>query len=81
MSRLLNAPFLLLVHTYRLLVSPLKPRTCRFHPTCSQYALEALRLHPLPRALGLIVRRVSRCHPWGGSGEDPVPRPEDRGET
>lgn len=70
---LLKAPLVALVWLYRTLISPWKPRTCRFHPSCSAYAAEALRTHPLPRAVALIVRRLLRCHPWGGSGEDPVP--------
>ena len=79
----LASPFLLLIHTYRLLVSPVLHALtgvlgggCRFQPTCSQYALDALRLHPLPKALGLILWRLLRCNPWGGSGHDPVPPPD-----
>jgi len=79
----LASPFLLLIHAYRLLISPVLHALtgplgggCRFHPTCSQYALDALRLHPLPKALCLIVWRILRCNPWGGSGEDPVPFPK-----
>ena len=83
LRKVLAAPFRLLIQLYRLLLSPaihaIVPGTgCRFHPTCSRYALEALRLHPLHRALWLICRRVSRCHPWGGQGEDPVPPPQGR---
>lgn len=74
--RLINAIPLVFVLGYRYLISPLKPRTCRFDPTCSQYAVEALRIHPLPRAIRLIVKRVGRCHPLGGSGYDPVPPPD-----
>ena len=62
-----------LIQCYRLFISPLLGPRCRFYPTCSQYALEALELHPLPRATWLISRRLARCHPWGGSGYDPVP--------
>lgn len=63
------------VHFYRAAISPWLPPACRFYPTCSEYALEALRVHPTPRALFLIVRRLGRCHPWGGCGFDPVPTP------
>jgi putative membrane protein insertion efficiency factor len=66
-------PFLLAVKFYQLCISPLKPPSCRFEPTCSQYALEALRKHGLIKGLYLSVRRVLRCHPWGGHGYDPVP--------
>jgi len=62
------------VHLYRLLVSPLKPATCRFRPTCSAYFLEAVRRRgPLVGPL-LGILRLLRCHPFGGSGHDPVPR-------
>ena len=67
--KLLCAPILF----YRQYVSPLTPPACRFTPTCSQYALEALRKHGPLRGLWLAVRRLLRCHPWGGSGYDPVP--------
>lgn len=81
--RILAAPFWLLIQIYRWLISPvihaLVPGSgCRFQPTCSRYALEALRVHPLPKALWLIVHRVSRCHPWGDSGPDPVPPPKSK---
>lgn len=62
-----------LVIAYRLLISPLLGPRCRFHPSCSAYALEALARHRLPRALWLIVRRLARCHPLNPGGIDPVP--------
>lgn len=65
-------PFVALVRFYQLCISPLTPAACRFTPTCSQYALEALRKHGLIKGLWLTVRRLARCHPWGGSGYDPV---------
>ncbi|MBK8977576.1 MAG: membrane protein insertion efficiency factor YidD [Planctomycetes bacterium] len=58
---------------YRRLLSPLKPPTCRFRPTCSAYALQALRVHGPVRGLWLALRRVARCHPFTEPGEDPVP--------
>lgn len=58
---------------YRGAISPLLPRSCRFTPTCSQYAIEALRRHGPFKGLWLTVKRIVRCHPWGGSGYDPVP--------
>ncbi len=58
---------------YRRAVSPLLPRTCRFEPTCSAYALEAVRTHGGLRGTALAVRRIARCHPWGDGGLDPVP--------
>lgn len=67
------APFIFLIRFYQLCISPHKPPTCRFTPTCSQYALEAFRKHGPLKGLYLTVRRLLRCHPWGGSGYDPVP--------
>ena len=58
---------------YRLLVSPVLPRACRFVPTCSEYASEAIRKHGMLKGSVLAVRRLLRCHPLGGSGLDPVP--------
>ena len=58
---------------YQWCISPFTPAACRFTPTCSQYALEAFRKHGPFKGLYLSVRRILRCHPWGGSGYDPVP--------
>ncbi len=58
---------------YRGAISPLFPPACRYTPTCSQYALEALRKHGAFKGMRLTLRRILRCHPWGGSGYDPVP--------
>lgn len=69
MARLLALP----VRAYRLVLSPWIAPSCRFHPTCSAYALEALRRHGALRGGWLTLRRVARCHPWGGSGIDRVP--------
>jgi putative membrane protein insertion efficiency factor len=62
-----------LVWLYRKLLSPLLGANCRFEPTCSAYAEEALRTHGGLRGGWLSLRRICRCHPWGGSGYDPVP--------
>jgi putative membrane protein insertion efficiency factor len=66
---------------YRRFVSPLLLPTCRFTPSCSQYAEEALRAHGSLRGLALVVRRLARCHPFGGAGHDPVPAPPVRKEA
>lgn len=58
---------------YRLILSPYLGHSCRFQPTCSAYAIEALQTHGPFRGLWLTLRRVVRCNPWGGSGYDPVP--------
>lgn len=73
LAHLLAAP----VRLYRLVLSPLLGRNCRFEPTCSQYALDALRAHGARRGGWLALRRIVRCHPWGGSGFDPVPPRRD----
>lgn len=65
--------FALPVRAYRLIGSPWVGRGCRFHPTCSAYALEALERHGALRGGWLTLRRLARCHPWGGSGIDNVP--------
>ena len=72
-TQLLTYPFILLVRFYQVAISPLKPPTCRFNPTCSTYALEALKKYGLLKGGRLALRRIMRCHPWGGSGYDPVP--------
>ncbi|MBN2752709.1 MAG: membrane protein insertion efficiency factor YidD [Rhodospirillaceae bacterium] len=63
------------IHVYRLGISPLIGPRCRFQPTCSAYALEALEKHGPIRGLWLTIRRLARCHPFGGFGYDPVPEP------
>ena len=61
------------VRLYQWFISPLLPPSCRYEPTCSAYAIEALQRHGLIRGAYLTTRRLLRCHPWGGSGFDPVP--------
>jgi uncharacterized protein len=61
------------VRGYRLLFSPWVGHNCRYQPTCSAYALEALSRHGALKGCWLTLRRIGRCHPWGGSGFDPVP--------
>jgi len=61
------------IHAYRLVVSPLLGPSCRFEPSCSSYALQALEQHGPARGLWLSFRRVLRCHPLGAAGYDPVP--------
>ncbi len=66
-------PLLLLVKAYQYLISPLTPSSCRFHPTCSEYAIQALKKHGPVKGLILSIKRILKCHPWGSSGYDPVP--------
>ena len=64
---------LLLLRFYQRVLSPYWPGTCRYTPTCSHYAHEAIERHGLARGGALALRRLARCHPWGGVGYDPVP--------
>jgi len=66
--------FIRLISIYQRLISPLVGPCCRFHPTCSEYAKEALESHGLVMGIWLTMKRLSKCHPLGGSGFDPVPR-------
>ena len=68
-ARLLVIP----IRTYKRWLSPLLPQACRFLPTCSVYAVEALETHGAVKGSWLAARRICRCHPWGGHGYDPVP--------
>ena len=72
-AKIITFPFILLIKLYQLLVSPLFPSSCRYTPTCSHYTLEALKKYGLFKGGWLGIKRISRCHPWGGSGYDPVP--------
>jgi putative membrane protein insertion efficiency factor len=69
----MRAFLLVLIRGYQLLVSPLLGPRCRFHPSCSQYALEAIRVHGTARGVWLALRRLLRCHPFHPGGYDPVP--------
>ena len=70
---LLSAVLIAPIRFYRNVISPMTPPSCRFTPTCSQYAIEAIQKHGPFKGLMLALRRLLRCHPWGGSGYDPVP--------
>jgi uncharacterized protein len=71
----------LLVRGYQVLISPLLPPSCRFYPSCSAYALEAVQVHGALRGSWLAVRRLSRCHPFHAGGLDPVPPARSRGSA
>ena len=70
-----------LIRAYQLAISPLLGPRCRFLPTCSDYAAQALERHGLVRGMWLAVRRIARCHPFGGSGLDPVPEKSEPGSS
>jgi len=71
--KIIALPFILIIKLYQLVISPLFPSSCRYIPTCSHYAEEALNKYGLIKGGWLSVRRILRCHPWGSSGFDPVP--------
>ncbi len=71
-KNVVNFPFLLLVKLYKYLLSPLLPNACRYTPTCSTYAEQAIRKYGPIKGTWLAIKRISTCHPWGGSGYDPL---------
>lgn len=71
--RLLGFLMRAMIRAYQLLLAPVLPPSCRYYPSCSHYAEEAIATHGPARGALLAVRRLLRCHPWGGSGYDPVP--------
>jgi putative membrane protein insertion efficiency factor len=71
--RILSLPFMLLIRIYQLIISPVLGPKCRFTPTCSNYMLDALKKYGPFKGGWLGVKRIARCHPWGGHGYDPVP--------
>ncbi len=72
-GRLLGVAMRATIRAYQLLIAPILPPSCRYYPSCSHYAAEAIAAHGPGRGTMLTVRRLLRCHPWGGSGYDPVP--------
>ena len=72
-SRAASKVLLLPIYFYRASISPMLPASCRYTPTCSAYAIEAIQKHGPAKGLWLAIRRILRCHPWGGRGYDPVP--------
>ncbi len=73
MNKILSYILLGLVHFYKNAISPLTPPSCRYTPTCSEYAIQAIKKYGAIKGFWLALKRISRCHPWGGSGYDPVP--------
>jgi len=78
LKNILIFPFVLLVRFYQVAISPYTPSSCRYEPTCSQYTIEALRKRGLITGLWLSLKRMFTCHPWGGSGYDPVPNKNNK---
>ncbi|MFY0607721.1 MAG: membrane protein insertion efficiency factor YidD [Cyclobacteriaceae bacterium] len=73
MKNAIRKLFILPVLFYQYSISPLFPSTCRYSPTCSHYAKEAIMKHGVMKGVILAAKRIGKCHPWGGSGYDPVP--------
>jgi uncharacterized protein len=71
--KLLALPFITLIKLYQWIISPWLGPSCRYTPTCSQYGIVAFKKYGLIKGFWLTLKRISRCHPWGGHGYDPVP--------
>jgi len=79
-KKIIQFPFIALVRFYQLVISPLTPASCRYNPTCSQYTIEAIKEWGILKGGWLSIKRISSCHPWGGSGDDPVPKKNETKE-
>ena len=73
-NKILIYPFIFTIKIYQFIFSPLIGKNCRYLPTCSEYAIESLKLHGLLRGLFFAIRRILNCHPFGGHGFDPIPK-------
>lgn len=73
LGKLISKLFILLIRFYQLSISPMLGQNCRYDPTCSQYAIDALKKYGVLKGGWLGIKRISSCHPWGGHGHDPVP--------
>lgn len=78
---ILGAPIIVLVKIYQWIISPLYPATCRYTPTCSTYMIQAVRTWGPIKGTWLGLKRIASCHPWGGSGHDPVPERKSKKES
>ena len=73
MKKVIVFPFLAIIKFYQNFISPLLPSTCRYTPTCSEYAKQSLVKHGLIKGSFISIKRIIKCNPWGGNGYDPVP--------
>ena len=73
LNKIVILPLIIVIRAYQLLISPMLGSNCRFAPTCSEYAMESLKSHGLIKGLFLTIKRIGKCHPWGGHGYDPIP--------
>ena len=76
-NKYISFPFILMIRLYQLFISPLLGQNCRYLPTCSEYSVKSLKEHGLIRGSILSIKRISKCHPWGSHGFDPVPKKTD----
>jgi len=74
MNKIFIFPFIVIIKFYQTLISPLLGSNCRFQPTCSEYCMDSLKMWGFFKGLYLSLRRIMKCHPWGGKGYDPVPK-------
>ncbi|MFN3316082.1 MAG: membrane protein insertion efficiency factor YidD [Raineya sp.] len=81
MLRLVKICLIGIVRFYQVAISPYFPPTCRYSPTCSEYMIQALQEHGIIKGLYLGTKRLLNCHPWGGSGYDPVPKKEEHNKN
>lgn len=77
----MNKLLVWILRAYQLMLSPMLGQNCRFYPSCSNYAIEAIRTHGAARGSYLAARRVCRCHPWNEGGADPVPPPHEKNSS
>jgi putative membrane protein insertion efficiency factor len=70
---IISFPLILIVRIYQWIISPLLPPVCRYEPTCSHYMIESIQIWGPLKGSYLGIKRIMRCHPWGGNGHDPVP--------
>jgi len=71
-NKILIYPFIFIIKIYQFIISPLIGQNCRYLPTCSEYAVESLKMHGLFRGSLIAIRRIFKCHPFGGHGFDPI---------
>ena len=76
-NKYISFPLILMIRLYQLFISPLLGQNCRYLPTCSEYSVKSLKEYSLFRGSILSIKRISKCHPWGSHGFDPVPKKTD----
>lgn len=78
LNKIVALPVIILIRGYQLLISPILGSNCRFMPTCSEYAMGSLKAHGLIKGTYLTIKRIGKCHPWGGHGYDPITTKMDK---